>query len=412
MKHVLLTLLLCFLAVPAFAEDGFVSLMTVKSGDTWTENDKPLSGWVKYGGEATYKVDGNEIVGTRGTGDNTFLCTEKKYSNFIFTCEFKFDIDCNSGVQFRSDVRRTKSGDKETTRVFGYQYEMTTGSPTGCVYDEGRRGRWIEPLSEEQIAKSKEAVKADQWNEIKIQCVGPSVKTWINGVKITDLYDIESSEGFFGLQIHSGPQGQVRWRNAKIKELPATPWISLYSNKTFGDVEIKPVGKWEIQEDGSVSGTTETGQAKDGMVLSKKSYKDFAVKVSFQKIAGNSGLYFRATEVDKPYWLKGFQNEIEAGGVCGGLWEVEGRGWVKRNDEVAEKVYKAKDWNDIATVAIGDHLITYLNGQKIVDIIDPECAKEGKTGLQLHGGGDQGYLFREYWIMPLNEEAVKLISQE
>jgi len=257
--------------------------------------------------------------------------------------------------------------------------------------------------------------KPTDWNQVEIQCVGPSIKTWVNGEKVVDLVDILCGDGFFGLQVHSGDQGIVHWRNIQIKELPATPWVSLYSDRTYGPVEIKPAGKWEVQPDGSLLGTTPSGESRDGMFLSKDVYKDFAVKVSYKEIGGNSGLYFRATEVDKPYWLKGFQCEIaDAGNVCCNLWEVEGRGWVARTPDTeaaVAKVLKPKQWNDVGTVAIGDHIATFLNGQKIVDVIDPQCAKEGKTGLQLHGGGNQGYYFLEYWIMPLDTEAVKLINE-
>ena len=39
---------------------------------------------------------------------------------------------------------------------------------------------------------------------------------------MTNIVDEEDSEGFFGLQMHSGNQGQVRWRNIRVKELSAT----------------------------------------------------------------------------------------------------------------------------------------------------------------------------------------------
>ncbi len=414
MKHLISLSLLLFLTSAATAEDGFVSLMPTESGLSWKDNGKVQAGWVKYGGEATYEYDGKAITGRRGPGHNTFLCTEKNYLNFVFKCEFKFDVDCNSGIQFRSVVHKENQGDIDNGVVSGYQYELASNGNSGNIYDESRRNRWVEPIPAEMVEKMNKAFKATDWNEIEIQCVGPSIKTWVNGEKVTDLVDIYCGDGFFGLQVHSGPQGVVLWRNIRIKELPATPWISLYSDKTFGPVEEKPVGKWEVQEDGSILGTTEPGEARDGMILSKDIYKDFAVKVSYKEQGGNSGLYFRASEVNQPYWLKGFQCEIADINACCNLWEVEGRGWVAKTNETeaaVAKVLKPKEWNDVGTVAIGDHLVTYLNGQKIVDINDPECAKEGKTGLQLHGGGDQGYYFREYWIMPLDAEAVKLINE-
>ncbi|MDR2757731.1 MAG: DUF1080 domain-containing protein [Planctomycetaceae bacterium] len=388
-------------------EQGFVPLLTPQSGISWIENSKPLNGWVKRGGDATFIVENDSIIGKRGAGINTFLCTEKKYSNFILKFDIKYDIECNSGVQFRSDVQ-SKDG-KEF--LSGYQCEILPENDSANVYDEHRRNRYLIPQTQELQTKINQVFKKGDWNEIVIQCVGPSIKTWLNGEKITDVVDLESNEGIFGLQVHSGEQGQIRWRNIRIKEIPPTPWILLYADKKFGDVETKPVGKWEIQDDGSLRGTTEEGQPKDGMLLSKESYKNFAVKVSFKMITGNSGLYFRAEEVDKPYWLKGFQCEIAVGGDTAGLWEVQGRGWVAKNVELAKEKYKTADWNEVGTVAVGDQLTTFLNGWIITNINDPQCAKEGKTGLQLHGGGNQGCLFRDYYIMPLDENAVELIRK-
>ena len=402
------------LSTAVFAEDGFVSLMPKQSGLTWTKDGQAQAGWVKYGGDATFEYDGEIITGKRGPGHNTFLCTEKKYQNFVFKCEFKFVVDCNSGIQFSSNVHKQKHGDNEISIVYGYQYELAANGNAGQIYDESRRNRWLEPIPDETVEKVNKLFKATDWNEVEIQCVGPSIKTWINGEKATDLVDILCGDGFFGLQVHGGDQGVVCWRNIRIKEFPATPWISLYSNKTYGPIEEKPAGQWEIQEDGSILGTTETGEARDGMLLSKDAYKDFAVKVSYKEVGGNSGLYFRATEIDKPYWLKGFQCEIADINACVNLWEVEGRGWVAKTPETeaaVAKVLKPKQWNDVGTIAVGDHLVTFLNEQKIVDTVDPECAKEGKTGLQLHGGGDQGYYFKEYWIMPLDANAVQLMNQ-
>ncbi|MDR0610132.1 MAG: DUF1080 domain-containing protein [Planctomycetaceae bacterium] len=395
------------LTVAVADESGFVPLFTPQSGISWTENGKPLNGWVKRGGEATFTVEGDSIVGKRGPGIDTFLCTEKKYSNFILKFDVKYDTECNSGVQFRSDIQSKN----EQEVLVGYQYEILPENDTANVYDEHRRNRYLVPQTPELQTKINQVFKKGDWNEMVIQCVGPSIKTWLNGKKITDIVDLESNEGFLGLQVHSGEQGQVQWRNVQIKELPPTPWILLYADKKFGNVETKPVGRWEIQDDGSLRGTTEEGQPKDGMLLSKESYKNFAAKVSFKMITGNSGLYFRAEEVDRSYWLKGFQCEIAVGGDTAGLWEVQGRGWVARNVELAKEKYKTGDWNEVGTVAVGDQLTTFLNGWTIVNITDPQCAKEGKTGLQLHGGGSQGCLFRDYYIMPLDENTVELMKK-
>ena len=385
--------------------DGFVSLF----------NGKDLTGWTVKGGDAKYHVDDGCIVGTvNDEKRNTFLCSEKEFENFIFKVEFKFDQDFNSGVQFRSKARP----DGERERVYGYQCEMASKGMTAAVYDEARRGRWLNVVTDEFTEKTKAPYKRDEWNALEIQCVGPSIRTWLNGQPVTDIFDTMTDRGFFGLQVHSAKNlgASVRWRNIRIKELPSTPWKTFFKDKQLVDLEVKPAGKWEFQEDGSVYATSTKDEKKDGMLLSKEVFDNFAVRVSFKFGKGNSGMYFRAHEIDKPHWLCGFQCEIADGHASAGLWEVgggpsKGRGWVFKPAEDNAKNFKLTDWNDISTVAVGDRIVTNLNGTQVVDIVDPDCLKDGKTALQLHGGSDMEYWFKNYEIMPLNKEMVELITR-
>ena len=399
-----LTIFLCVLfASRLAAEDGFISLF----------NGKDLTGWSVKGGDAQYAVDDGTIVGTvNDTHRNTFLCSEKEYENFIFKAEFKFDQNFNSGIQFRSKAR--PDGDRQV--VFGYQYEIDAGRMTGATYDESRRNRWLNVVTDDLTAKTQRAFEQGEWNEVEIQCVGPSIRTWLNRQPITDLYDTAADRGFFGLQVHSANQpGQVRWRNIRVKELPATPWKPFFKDRQFVDLEIKPAGKWEFQTDGSVYATSTKDERRDGMLLSKEVFDNFAVRVSFKKGQGNSGMYFRAQEIDAPHWLCGFQCEIEGNRAAAGLWEVgggasKGRCWVFSPPEENAKNLKP-EWNDIVAIAIGDRIVTILNGTQVVDMIDPDCLKNGKTALQLHGGSDMEYWFRHYEIMPLSKEMVELIMR-
>ncbi|MDR0328335.1 MAG: DUF1080 domain-containing protein [Planctomycetaceae bacterium] len=388
------------------AEEGFVSLF----------NGKDLTGWSQKGGDAKYSVEDGCIVGVvNDERRNSFMCSEKEYENFIFKVEFKFDRNFNSGIQFRSQSR--PDGNRED--VYGYQCEMEPAGMTGAVYDESRRNRWLNIVTREFDEKTKKSFKQGDWNELEIQCVGPSVRTWLNGQPISDFFDTMSDRGFFGLQVHAASKenpGQVRWRNIWVKELPATPWKPFFKDKQFVNLEVKPAGKWEFLDDDTVYATSTPAEKRDGMVISKEEYKDFAVRISFKRGEGNSGLYFRAVEIDAPHWVCGFQCEIEEGHVSGGLWEVgggpsKGRGWVFSPPEENVKNYKANDWNDICAVAVGDRIVTNLNGRQVVDKIDPDCLKEGKTAIQLHGGSQMEYWFKKYEIMPLNKEMVNLITR-
>jgi hypothetical protein len=209
----------------AFAadSDGFVSLF----------DGKTLEGWEQHSGKAPYKVEDGAIVGTtRADTDNSFLCTKKKYGDFILELEFKVHPEMNSGVQFRSEYY-----EKETTveingkprkfpadRVFGYQYEIDPSARayTGGIYDEARRG-WLFDLKNNEAARK--AFKQNEWNKIRIECKGDSIKTWLNEVPAADLKDSLTKEGLIGLQVHGiGKKAEkageeVRWRNIRIKEL-------------------------------------------------------------------------------------------------------------------------------------------------------------------------------------------------
>ena len=400
-----LTLFLCALVVCPFAaaQDGFVSLF----------NGKDLTGWTQKGGDAKYHVEDGTIVGVvNDARQNSFLCSEKEYENFIFKVEFKYDQNFNSGIQFRSLAR--PEGGRE--RVYGYQCEMEPSGMTGAIYDEGRRGRWLNVVTNELREKTNKPFKQGEWNELEIQCVGPSIRTWLNGEPVTDIMDTMTARGFFGLQVHAAEQGQVRWRNIRVKELPVTPWKAFFKDKQFVDLEIKPAGKWEFLEDGTVHATSTRDEGRDGMVISKEVFDNFAVRISFKRGQGNSGMYFRAHDIEAAHWVCGFQCEIEGNHLSGGLWEVgggpsKGRGWVFQPPQENVQNLKLTDWNDISTVAIDDRIVTNLNGTQVVDRIDPDCLKNGKTALQLHGGSDMEYWFKNYEIMPLNKEAVELIKR-
>jgi hypothetical protein len=204
-------------------EKGFVSLIPPRNTAPWTEDAKPHAGWLKYGGDATFEMDGDMIVGKRGPGYSTFLCTDRPYTDFIIKFDVKFDIGSNSGLQFRSHTRPGKHEDKDISVVYGYQCEVDP-RPTemnAFIFDESRRGWLVDQADYEKNADRSVSVhNGDDWNEYTVKCEGTSIKTWLNGVPMTDIVDDEDREGFFGLQMHSGPQGQVRWRNIRVKEIP------------------------------------------------------------------------------------------------------------------------------------------------------------------------------------------------
>ncbi len=197
-------------AEPDLATPGFVDIF----------NGRNLTGWNVKGGRMLFKAKDGVIVGTCVQRQpNGFLCTDKIYTNFVFTAEFRWEVKGNSGIMFRAG---TKIQGTMQDRVFGYQCEMDDKERryTGGIYGEAMGG-WKYPLSKPKAHATARAAIRDHrvWNRITIEAQGNVCKTWVNGIPCAHLVNDERSKGFFGLQVHSGRQGTINWRNIKIKEL-------------------------------------------------------------------------------------------------------------------------------------------------------------------------------------------------
>jgi hypothetical protein len=203
------------------AKDGWVDLF----------NGKNLDGWVQRGGKAKYRVEDQQLVGNSVPNTtNSFLCTTRDYADFVLELEFKVDPSLNSGVQIRShaydEPRTVEANGKKIKiaagRVHGYQVEIDPSDRawTGGIYDEGRRG-WLNDLKNNEPARK--AFKQKEWNKLRVECKGDSIKTWLNGVPAADLHDAMTPSGFIALQVHAVGKKteplEVRFRSLRLKEL-------------------------------------------------------------------------------------------------------------------------------------------------------------------------------------------------
>jgi hypothetical protein len=387
-------------ALPAHAAedaDGFVPLF----------DGKTLDGWRQLGGKAKYEVADGAIVGSSVPNtSNSFLCTAKNYEDFILELEFKVDAALNSGVQVRSN----SLPDYHKGQVHGYQVEIDPSDRawTGGIYDEGRRG-WLFDLKNNEPARK--AFKQGEWNQFRIQVVGDSIKTWLNGVPAADLKDSMTRSGFIALQVHGVGDRQeplqVRWRNIRIKELgkpapaaadEAGKFVPLFDGKTLSGWHTLPGGKWEVK-DGVIVGTSQASEPRHGLLVSDQRYKDFTVRLKFKAIKGNSGFYFRADKVQNAVGVYGFQAEIDAANDIGGLYETGGRAWVvqPKPDEV-KQYFKPGEWNAMTVSARGRQIVVHVNGHKTAELPDDPGRLEGYLALQLHGGMEMHVEFKDIEI--------------
>lgn len=187
-------------------------------------NGKDLNEWTPKGGTCKFEARDGLLVGICKPGSSsTYLSTKRNdFADFIFTCDMKWEVDCNSGVMFRAQA---KPGKNDTETVFGPQAEMEGFSKdrhwSGGIYGQSCGG-FFYPLWLKEHKAARAAAKEGQWNRLTISAKGNVVKTWINGVPAAHWVDDGTyAKGFFALQVHKGDKGTVLWRNLKVKEFPA-----------------------------------------------------------------------------------------------------------------------------------------------------------------------------------------------
>ncbi len=308
---------------------------TAMADDGWTDlfNGKNLDGWVQRGGAAKYSVEGDAIVGTCVLDTpNSFLCTDRDYSDFILEYEFKVDPQLNSGVQIRShsfaEPTEIKWDGKTikvpADRVHGYQIEIDPNPIqnrwwSAGIYEEAGRG-WLYPGAlggdtESFTNQGRGIFKQKDWNKVHLEAIGTTFKTTLNGTPCAEIKDSMNASGFIALQVHTIGKNQaiagttVRWRNCRIKEVPPLPqnilsaeekaagWKLLWDGKTNeGWRSAKgpdfPKEGWQIANGELFTKETGGGEsAAAGDIITKEKYSDFELSVDFKITPGaNSGI--------------------------------------------------------------------------------------------------------------------------
>jgi hypothetical protein len=325
------------------------------------------------------------------------LCTKKHYSDFILELETKVDPSLNSGVQIRSN----SLAEYQNGRVHGYQVEIDPSERafSGGIYDEARRG-WLNDLADNEAGRK--AFKNGQWNKYHIECVGDSIKTWINDVQCADLVDSMTLDGFIALQVHAAGQHEpmpVAWRNIRIKDLGRHNWVPLFDGKSLKGWNKHGGGQWSV-ENGCIVGRSTASEQNHGLLVSDKVYDDFTVRLKYLSEQGNSGLYFRIKLVDDIAGCAGFQAEIDPANDIGGLYETSGRAWVvKPSAEEVKKYFKPGAWNDMTVSAHGGRIVVHVNGYKTAELKDDPSARSGYLALQIHGKEDLKVSFKDIEIL-------------
>ncbi len=371
-------------------------------------NEKDLSGWRILNGKAKFEVKDGIIVGTTVPNEpNSFLATEAIFDDFILELEFKIDEGTNSGIQFRSESKP----EYQDGRVHGYQYEIDPSARawTGGVYDEARR-EWLYPL--EYNAEAKKAFKSSDWNTARIECIGNSLRTFLNGKPVAHVVDNVTTRGFIALQVHSVNSAadagkHVYFRNIRIqtKELKPTPldqiFVANFIPNTISEQEqhnqvtllwdgknthgwrgayknIFPEKGWHIK-DGVLSVQKSGGgeSAHGGDIVTAEKYGSFDLQFEFKLTEGaNSGVKYFVTEsegnkgsaIGLEYQLLDDAKHPDAKeGVVGNRTLASLYDLIP-SIKIQRGLRKIGEWNQGRIIVFPDNRIEHwLNGYKVVE---------------------------------------------
>lgn len=242
-------------------------------------------------GKPHWHFENNELV---NDGLGAYATTEKDYGDFELLIDYKTVPKADSGIYLRGvpQVQIWDSTEKE---------KFSIGA------DKGSGGLWNNPPG----APGKDPlVLADkpfgQWNQFRIVMVGSRVSVWLNGKQVVknavmeNYYDRKLPvpvKGPIQLQTHGG---EIRWRNAFIREIPpaeADRILSKDSESGFTPIlngrDLKgwagPLDNYEV-----VDGAVMCKAGKGGTIYTEKEYGDFVVRLEYKlPPGGNNGLAIR-----------------------------------------------------------------------------------------------------------------------
>ncbi|MFT4032049.1 MAG: DUF1080 domain-containing protein [Siphonobacter sp.] len=172
-----------------------------------------------------------------------------------------------------------------------------------------------------------------------------------------------------------------------VAAIPAKDkWISLFNHKDLTGWKIYGTEKWYVEKGELIC---ESGPDKQyGYLATEEQFKDFELEVEFKQEAnGNSGVFFHSSVEGTK--VSGWQVEVAPPDhSTGGIYESYGRGWLIKPDPEKDKALKMGEWNTMKIKVQGNTVISWLNGQEMVNFTDPAFgSRTGSIALQIHDGG-------------------------
>jgi putative heme-binding domain-containing protein len=148
---------------------------------------------------------------------------------------------------------------------------------------------------------------------------------------------------------------------------------------------------WSV-ENGEIVGRS-PGLERNSFLVSDMQAENFTLSFDVKLVdnRGNSGVQFRSLPLEGYYEIQGPQADIGPD-WWGKLYEEHGRELLWK--ESGEQHVKPGEWNHYEIRADETHIQTWINGEKCVDLFDPNIRRRGIFAFQLHSGEPTEVRFR------------------
>ncbi|HIQ22695.1 MAG TPA: DUF1080 domain-containing protein [Planctomycetes bacterium] len=185
-------------------------------------NGRDLTGWVVVGRRNAWRVKDGAIVAQAGM-DESYLCTEQEFTDYVFRFEYRLPAGGNSGVFLRT--ARSQAAHKGQLEI----QLLDDSAPQWRSLDHRRRTGALYGLAP---AKARLANPAGRWHQVEISLRGGRLVVHIDGVRMLDVeLDAYRNSGrnIPALERRSGGIGLQYWgtgvefRNLHI--LPLSPGL-------------------------------------------------------------------------------------------------------------------------------------------------------------------------------------------
>lgn len=184
------------------AQAGKTASKPVVKAELALFDGRSLAGWHQEG-EAKWRVAGGAIVAD-ASGDG-WLRSDKAYTNFVLSIEYRNSPKGNSGVFLRA-TKETKPTE-QCNPVDAYEFQINNEDAkyaTGSVEDVIQRLVAVNPAP-------------NQWHKVEITVRGNHIAATLDSQKVLDGSDSKLKSGYIGLQHHKDMK--IEFRRIRISDL-------------------------------------------------------------------------------------------------------------------------------------------------------------------------------------------------